>query len=395
MPPKKTVTTTAKTAAKKTTTPRQKSSTNSKSTAQSQIAKNTANIEKNAKIIHHNSYMIHLLYGVIIILLMIITCLAFYVWQILWNPEGAEYNTVNTPTPPSAEKIVITVIDDERCLDCATEGISSQLQNLPFLSQAEFFFQDFRDSGVESYLKENNINALPAIIFSSNILYDSGQISPYLSALPSGEYSLSIGADFDPFANRSENGFLILEKDIVEKSRELWYRKWSADAKILWLEFSDLDCPACRALYTQKTDTKLRETFGDTMAKSLLHFPLDSIHPLARGKAEALECIGSLAGSDIFYDMVEKNYAGNETVESFISVAEEAWLSRSDIEDCIEEGKYKKRVQDHMDFGTQNFGVNSTPSNIIINLETGEYTQVRWAAQVATFETSINRLLGN
>ena len=34
------------------------------------------------------------------------------------------------------------------------------------------------------YLEENNISALPAVIFNSNAMNDGGQIAPYLTALP-------------------------------------------------------------------------------------------------------------------------------------------------------------------------------------------------------------------
>lgn len=41
---------------------------------------------------------------------------------------------------------------------------------------------------------------------------DGGQITPYLTALPGGEFSLALGATFDPFAIRSDKGFLVLDE---------------------------------------------------------------------------------------------------------------------------------------------------------------------------------------
>jgi hypothetical protein len=43
---------------------------------------------------------------------------------------------------------------------------------------------------VEEYLKENDINLLPAIIFNENNV--DSNINSYLSELPSKEYSLQI-----------------------------------------------------------------------------------------------------------------------------------------------------------------------------------------------------------
>ncbi len=65
---------------------------------------------------------------------------------------------------------------------------------------------------MSKYLEDNNITALPAVVFNSNTMNDGGQITPYLTALPNGSYSLALGATFDPFAKRSENGFLIMDE---------------------------------------------------------------------------------------------------------------------------------------------------------------------------------------
>lgn len=414
MPPKKTESTTTKTPtstrARKTSTttntnsstkktPTKQASVNTRAktnmsttTASTQIEKNTHSIEKNKEEISHNTKMIHTLYGAIIILLMIIAGLAFYIGQMFGNTWSTQ--APNTPTTAQTQDIEITIIDDQRCLDCLTDGIVGQLQNLPFLSQASFVEKDFSDPGVAEYLTQNQISYLPAVIFNTNLLYDGGQITPYLSALANGTYSLAIGAEFDPFVQRSENGFLMLENTALEEAKTAGYRKGNIDSEILWLEFSDLDCPACKALYTQNTDAELQETFGENVSKSLLHFPLDSIHPNARAKAEVLECVGEISGTNGFYSLVETNFSGNTTLESLIDAAEDLGFSRTDIENCMEEKRHTDKVQAHVDFGIEVFGVNSTPTNIILNTQTGEYQELRGAAQIESFEAVINRMLG-
>jgi hypothetical protein len=145
MPVKKTVAATEKTASAAKTTVR-KTTTRAKTAATKvapQVEANARHIEENATIIKNNSSMIHLLYGAIILLMLIIAGLAFYVGQMLGN-QG---NTVPAVTPiASAEEITITIIDDARCADCQTSAIVEQLQVLPFLAGATFVQQDFSDS---------------------------------------------------------------------------------------------------------------------------------------------------------------------------------------------------------------------------------------------------------
>jgi hypothetical protein len=80
-----------------------------------------------------------------------------------------------------------------------------QLKSMPSTSKVEIQILDFSDSGIESYLKENNIKELPAFIFSTKNFDTSkdptvdpttGQVTSsitnYLTELPSGEYSLVV-----------------------------------------------------------------------------------------------------------------------------------------------------------------------------------------------------------
>lgn len=142
MPVKKTTTAaTTKTPVKKTTTRVKK--TPVKAATTNQVAANARHIQENASDIKNNSSMIHILYGTIIVLMMIIAGLAFYVGQMMGNKATP---TTVTPTVVTAEDISVTIIDDVRCSDCQASAIMKQLQVLPFLAGAEFIEQDFSDS---------------------------------------------------------------------------------------------------------------------------------------------------------------------------------------------------------------------------------------------------------
>lgn len=223
MPPKKAVIATEKTTpatkptARKTTSRAKTTTTKAASTAKTQVEANARHIEENTATIKNNSSMIHVLYGAIILLMLIIAGLAFYVGQMMGN-QGTTTPSVSPVI--TAEEITITVIDDARCVDCQAGAIMEQLQVLPFLAGATFVEQDFSDSGVSDYIIENNITALPVVIFNSNAMNDGGQITPYLTALPDGQFSLALGATFDPFATRSEKGFLEASSNTISEIQE-------------------------------------------------------------------------------------------------------------------------------------------------------------------------------
>jgi len=175
-------------------------------------------------------------------------------------------------TTTTAEEVTVTVIDDSRCSDCQTDAVVAQIQALPFLSSATFINQDFSDSWVADYMIENDITALPAIIFSSNNLNDGGQISSYLTVLPDGQYSLALGAKFDPFAQRSDAGFLILEQDVLTSVQEWLYIDGNIDAPLTWLEYSDVNCFYCKKMAQDGTVETVLESAWDSLNHSYVNY---------------------------------------------------------------------------------------------------------------------------
>jgi hypothetical protein len=104
-----------------------------------------------------------------------------------------------------AADIEVTFIDDERCSDCQTDAIAAQIKSLPFLSGATFIEKKFSDPKVEKLMKDNNITAIPTILFNTNNFNDAGQITPFLTSVGDAGYSLQIDTTFNPFEKRSEN----------------------------------------------------------------------------------------------------------------------------------------------------------------------------------------------
>jgi len=149
---------------------------------------------------------------------------------------GNTGNSGNTFVAP--EDIKITIIDDSRCTNCYTKEITESLKQVPSIMNIENFeTKDFTDEGVQDFLKENNITALPAIIFSTNNFDTSldpsidsqgraiPKINSQLQKLKSGDYHLNTQASFDPFTTRSDKGYLIIEPSTLKEIKESSYIK--------------------------------------------------------------------------------------------------------------------------------------------------------------------------
>lgn len=78
----------------------------------------------------------------------------------------------------------------------------------------------------------------------------------------------------------------------------------TTNAPITLIEYSDLECPYCARFHPVLTE--LVKKYPNDLLWVYRHFPLDSIHPHARAKAEAAECAFAQGGETVFWNYVEK-----------------------------------------------------------------------------------------
>jgi protein-disulfide isomerase len=75
------------------------------------------------------------------------------------------------------------------------------------------------------------------------------------------------------------------------------------NAPIVIVEYSDIDCPYCKRF--EPTIEKIVTDYQGKVTRVYRHFPLDSLHPNARTKAEATECALGLGNNDIFWTYIQ------------------------------------------------------------------------------------------
>ena len=76
------------------------------------------------------------------------------------------------------------------------------------------------------------------------------------------------------------------------------------DAEFILFEYSDLDCPFCKQFHT--TMKEIVSKYPNDLAWVYRHMPIDNLHPTARGKAEASECVASISGNDTFWKYIDE-----------------------------------------------------------------------------------------
>lgn len=141
------------------------------------------------------------------------------------------------------------------------------------------------------------------------------------------------------------------------------------DAKVTLVEFSDMQCPFCRAYY-EGAYQQIKKDYIDTGKVVLYfrHYPLP-FHPQAQISAEALECANEQGKMwelhDLLFDKQQAKDPSGGTVEftpdDLKSWAAEVVPDTTTFNSCLDSNKYKEAVAKDTQDG-QTAGVNGTPS---------------------------------
>jgi len=287
------------------------------------------------------------------------------------------------------EDIRVLVIDDKRCNDCFTDDIVFQLSSLDFLSMDNIEIVDFSDEWIAEYLKDNEIKYLPAFIFNTNKVPDQ-ELSQFLQPINSWEFSLNIWANFNPFQERSERWFPILEDWVLDEIKEISYIDWNKDAEITWIEYSDFGCTFCLKMHNEdKTPEKIKNIFWENLNIIFKHMPFRNTQV-----PPALECVWWLFGSEAYYSVLKEAFNNKITTSNeLVDIAVEKWFDAESLNKCISEWTYNDIVNKHMELWQKIFNITWTPWNILINNITWEYVSLPWAYPASEFERVINSLM--
>jgi protein-disulfide isomerase len=142
--------------------------------------------------------------------------------------------------------------------------------------------------------------------------------------------------------------------------------KGPADAKIVLVEFGDLECPSCRQL-----DYVLRSVLPKYPQVRLVFkdFPLESIHPWAMSAAITGRC-ALQQSSDAFWKYHDAIYDNQDLISpenaynKLLEFAVKAGATEDKLKACIADPKTQELVRQSMAEGHA-LDVNSTPTTFV------------------------------
>ena len=137
----------------------------------------------------------------------------------------------------------------------------------------------------------------------------------------------------------------------------------SKEARVVIVEFSDFQCPACKA--AEPTVKKITQEYKDKILFVYRHFPIIASHPYALKAAEAAEAAGEQGKFWQYHDILFENQE-NQKTEDLLKYAQDLGLDAQKFKEALDSGRFKDKVTSDMDDG-ENLGVSATPTFFINN----------------------------
>jgi protein-disulfide isomerase len=156
-----------------------------------------------------------------------------------------------------------------------------------------------------------------------------------------------------------------------------------ADAPVTIVEFSDYQCPFCRR--AEPTVQEVLKRYEGKVRFVFRHFPLDRIHPQARGASEAAACADQQGK---FWEYHEQLFAENAQLDrpGLDALAEKTGLDTAAFKLCMDERKTQALVEKDVEAGSA-AGVSGTPAFFINGIP------LRGALPAADFQRVIDEEL--
>lgn len=141
----------------------------------------------------------------------------------------------------------------------------------------------------------------------------------------------------------------------------------SRDAKIILVEYSDLECPFCKSLHPTLIRL-LRENQGK-VAWVFRHYPQIIEHTKSQKLAEAIECAAEQGGEKGFWNMTDAIYNKMPNLElvELPYIASSVGLSESALKKCLDTNRFESKV-DTEQKEAEKVGFRMTPSTVVYNL---------------------------
>jgi len=170
-------------------------------------------------------------------------------------------------------------------------------------------------------------------------------------------------------------------------------------AEITIIEYSDFECPFCKAFFDTPRAVVKRQPGMVNLAWR--HFPLSFHNPVAEREAQAAECAAAGGGGPAFWSFSEKvmtltasNGKGIPTNggNPLLAVAQDLGLDPAAFEACMASEQTKQRVTEDREDALR-AGITATPGIIIRHHKTGKIVAFTGSVSVERIESQIQEIL--
>lgn len=291
-----------------------------------------------------------------------------------------------TPTPSGTYRVVVV---DRQCANKYLSGSTSliidevagigwlgSLARLPFQeagvapSALGRFLQDFLPEAMRTNLQMKvtvqwgSGPHRPGALIPFWMLVDTGYgtYRKEAAVTSDGEYLIlgsSLPMDADPAAYR---------RDLLDDSKVVMWDHVPADGGTVEIvEFSDLECPACKAKWP--IVKKVLDTYGASVKHGMVSFPIVSIHPWSFRAACATWCVAAQDPS-LLLPFKELFYSLQPTMEvSLVTPTAVDFVQGNDLDEqrftaCYLRAPSLNAVHGQLELG-QNLGVQATPTYFV------------------------------
>ena len=134
------------------------------------------------------------------------------------------------------------------------------------------------------------------------------------------------------------NAGYLTETQLAKLLDGAYFKDDNKNADIIIVEYSDLICPYCQRHYDNRTLESIIEN-DSSVALVFKNMPL-SFHPTADLWAKWVKCAGEVAGTNAYYNFLDKAFAvaeqdGEFTNESLNNIAKELKIDASKFDSCL------------------------------------------------------------
>lgn len=164
----------------------------------------------------------------------------------------------------------------------------------------------------------------------------------------------------------------------------------NANADVVLLEWSDLECPFCKRHHDSMN--QIMKDYEGKVAWVYRYYPLD-FHTYSKKESEAAECANEIAGAQGFWSFVDEVFKvsnGNNYLDraKLDPIAKSAGIDAAKFSACLDSGRMAGRVQKDIESGVR-AGVQGTPFTVAFNKKTGKQTVINGALPLVNIKAQL------